>query len=112
MPKVLTPGQHAGYRANGFLYPLDALTVKEVARYRDALRATEARLGGSLMDIDRKYRGNLHFLCRWVDELIHHPKILDVVEDLIGPDILLYTSRFFIKEPYSEEIFQRTPRRL
>jgi len=104
MPKILTPEQQAGYRANGFLSPLDALTPDEVARYREALRETEARLGGSLMDIDRKYRGNLHFLCGWMDELIHHPKILDAVEDLIGPDILLYTSRFFIKEPHSETI--------
>jgi non-heme Fe2+,alpha-ketoglutarate-dependent halogenase len=104
MSKTLTPAQRLNYRANGFLYPFDALTPDEVARYREALRTTEARLGGSLMDIDRKYRGNLHFMCRWVDELIHHPKILDVVEDLIGPDILLYTSRFFIKEPHTESI--------
>jgi ectoine hydroxylase-related dioxygenase (phytanoyl-CoA dioxygenase family) len=104
MAKVLTPERQASYRANGFLVPFDALTANDVARCREALRATEARLGGSLMDIDRKYRGNLHFLCRWVDELIHHPKILDAVEDLIGSDILLYTSRFFIKEPRSESI--------
>jgi len=89
---------------NGFLYPFNALSATDVARYREALRATEAHLGGSLMDVDRKYRGNMHFLCRWVDELIHLPAILDVVEDLIGPDILLYTSRFFIKEPRTESI--------
>jgi len=104
MPKVLTAERVASYRANGYLYPNDALSPAEVAHYREELRRTEAHLGGSLMAIDRKYRGNLHFLCRWVDELIRHPAILDVVEDLIGPDILLYTSRFFIKEPHSEGI--------
>lgn len=104
MPKKLTREQIASYRANGYLYPLDALTPAEVAHYRKELAATEAHLGGSLMAVDKKYRGNLHFLCRWVDTLARHPAILDAVEDLLGPDILLYTSRFFIKEPKSEGI--------
>ena len=104
MTKRLSAEQIRDYRANGYLYPLDALTAEEVARYRDALQKTEARLGGSLMSVDRKYRGNLHFLCRWVDDLTRHPAILDAVEDLLGPDVLLYTSRFFIKEPRSEGI--------
>jgi ectoine hydroxylase-related dioxygenase (phytanoyl-CoA dioxygenase family) len=30
-----------------------------------------------------------------------HPRILDVVEDVIGPDILVYTATFFIKEAQS-----------
>ena len=104
MARRLTPERISSYRANGFLYPFDALTADEVSQYRNALRATEAHLDGSLMTVDRKYRGNLHLLCRWVDELIRHPNILDVIEDLIGPDILLYTSRFFIKEPRTESI--------
>lgn len=104
MRKRLTSEQVRSYRADGFLFPLDALSSAEVARYREALEATETHLGGSLMAVDRKYRGNLHLLCCWVDELIRHPAILDAVEDLIGPDILLYTSRYFIKEPHSEEI--------
>lgn len=104
MAGPLSRDQIASFRANGYLFPLDALTDQEVAQYRAALDATEQRLGGSLMAIDRKYRGNLHFLCRWVDELVHHPAVLDVVESLLGPDILLFTSRFFIKEPMSEGI--------
>lgn len=104
MTKVLSAERVMSYRANGYLYPIDALTADEVTRYRQALTDTEARLGGSLMAVDRKYRGNLHFLCKWVDELGRHPRIVDAIEDLLGPDILLYTSRFFIKEPRSEGI--------
>lgn len=104
MPKALTPEQIVSYRANGYLCPLDALSADEVKFFRDGLARTEAHLGGSLMAIDKKYRGNLHFLCRWVDQLARHPRIVDVIEDLLGPDILLYTSRFFIKEPQSEGI--------
>lgn len=104
MAKVLSAERVTSYRANGYLYPIDALQADEVARYRKALADTEARLGGSLMAVDRKYRGNLHFLCKWVDELARHPRIVDAIEDLLGPDLLLYTSRFFIKEPRSEGI--------
>ena len=104
MLKKLSVSQIRDYRANGYLYPLDGLAGSEVACYREELRKTEAHLGGSLMTIDKKFRGNLHFLCRWVDELARTPAILDAVEDLLGPDILLYTSRFFIKEPNSDGI--------
>jgi ectoine hydroxylase-related dioxygenase (phytanoyl-CoA dioxygenase family) len=104
MKNKLTEAEIKDYRANGFLFPIDALTVDEVAKYREALQTTEAHLGGSLMAIDRKYRGNLHFLCRWVDEIARNPRILDVIEDLVGPDILLFTSRFFIKAPMSDGI--------
>ena len=104
MPKALKPGQIVNYRANGYLYPLDGLSAAEVKKYCTDLAVTESHLGGSLMAIDKKYRGNLHFMCRWVDEIARYPRIVDVVEDLLGPDILLYTSRFFIKEPHSERI--------
>ncbi len=36
--------------------------------------------------------------------LVRHPAILDAVEDLIGPNILVYTSTWFIKEPESAAI--------
>jgi ectoine hydroxylase-related dioxygenase (phytanoyl-CoA dioxygenase family) len=39
-----------------------------------------------------------------VHGLARHPAILDAVEDLIGPDILVYTSTWFIKEPASTAI--------
>jgi ectoine hydroxylase-related dioxygenase (phytanoyl-CoA dioxygenase family) len=104
MASALTPEQIVGYRADGFITPLDALSAGEIGRFRAELERTEARLGGSLMAIDKKFRGNLHLMCRWVDELARHPRIVDAVENLLGPDILLYTSRFFIKEPRSEGI--------
>jgi len=104
MAHVLSRERVASYRANGFLTPFDALTPDEVAHYRAELERSERHVGGSLMAVDRKYRGNMHLCCRWVDQLARHPRILDVVEDIIGPDILLFTSRFFIKEPMTDGI--------
>jgi hypothetical protein len=40
MPKVLTNARIVSYRANGYLYPIDALTPAEVEHYRTALLRT------------------------------------------------------------------------
>jgi non-haem Fe2+, alpha-ketoglutarate-dependent halogenase len=54
-----------------------------------------------LTEADRKWRSAGYIFLPWVDQLMRHPRILDAVESLIGPDILVYTSTFFIKEPNS-----------
>lgn len=40
-----------------------------------------------------------YLLCPWFDELVRLPGILDVIEDLIGPDILCLSSNFRAKKP-------------
>jgi hypothetical protein len=102
VPKVLTDEQVLQYRANGYLFLLDALNGNEVVALQSQLAATESQLGGALMAVDPKYRHNLHLLCPWMDTLVREPCIVDVIEDLLGSDILLYTSRFFIKGPVTE----------
>jgi ectoine hydroxylase-related dioxygenase (phytanoyl-CoA dioxygenase family) len=34
----------------------------------------------------------------FLDRIVHHPTILDAVEDILGPDILCWSSRWFIKD--------------
>ena len=46
-----------------------------------------------------KWRSHAYAHSPWFNDLIRHPRILDAVEDVIGPDILVWTSTFFIKEP-------------
>jgi non-haem Fe2+, alpha-ketoglutarate-dependent halogenase len=42
--------------------------------------------------------GQAALVYTWAQELIRHPKILDAVEDVIGPDILAWQSVFFTKD--------------
>ena len=70
------------------------------ARYRAQLEVAEAAAGGSLPGL---YRHKPHLVYAWAQELIRHPKILDAVEDVIGPDILAWESVFFTKEPQTED---------
>lgn len=104
MPKLLSERQVEQYHRDGYLFPLQALGADEAARYRAALEAHEDRMGGRLSAIDGAARFKNHLLLRWVHELVTHPTVLDAIEDVIGPDILCYTSTFFIKEPGSPAI--------
>lgn len=96
--KVLTIDQVAQYREEGFLAPVPALTLDEAAELRNQLEAHEATLGHPL---GAGHRTKAHYLFTWVDDLMRNDKILDVVEDLIGPDILCWGTIFWIKEAQS-----------
>ncbi|MEM7337202.1 MAG: phytanoyl-CoA dioxygenase family protein [Actinomycetota bacterium] len=95
MPKRLTESQIDHYRDRGYLAPLDLLTMGEAAEARAALEAYEGETGGPIGGAER---AGGHLLWPWIDELIRHESLLDAVEDLIGPDILLWNSVFWIKE--------------
>jgi ectoine hydroxylase-related dioxygenase (phytanoyl-CoA dioxygenase family) len=51
-----------------------------------------------------KWRTMPYLILPWAAKLADDPRILDVVEDLLGPNLLIYTSTFFIKEPHSPTI--------
>lgn len=104
MAKLLSARQIERYRRDGYLFPLRAMSTDDAARYRRALEAHEARMGGRLSGIGGAARFKNHLLLRWVHGLVTDPAVLDAVEDVIGPDILCYTSTFFIKEPGSPAI--------
>lgn len=99
--KALTPEQVAAYHHNGFLFPIPALTQAEIATCLAGLRQLESELGSPVADADVKWRSHAYAHSVWFNDLIRHPKILDVIEDVIGPNILVWTSTFFIKEPHS-----------
>jgi len=95
MPKVLSAEQVERFHHDGFLPPVPVLSAEEVARYRGHLEAFEEKYP----DDRRKLKSKSHLLCPWVDEIARNPHILDVYEDLIGPNIYCYSMAFRIKEP-------------
>jgi hypothetical protein len=99
--KALTPEQVDAYRYNGFLFPIPALTRDEVDTCLAGLTRLENELGCAVADADVKWRSHAYAHSPWFNDLIRHPRILDAIEDVIGPNILVWTSTFFIKEPHS-----------
>ena len=95
MPKSLSPGQVERYRTEGYHFPVDLLSAGETAELRGRLEDYERRTGGP---IHGAMRHKTHLLFTWLNDLVRHPAILDVVEDVLGPNLLCWSSNFFIKE--------------
>jgi non-heme Fe2+,alpha-ketoglutarate-dependent halogenase len=92
--KALSPEQVERYARDGALFPIPVLTPEEVARFRAGFEELEARLGGRPRPI-----GLSHLFFRWAYELATHPAVADVVEDVLGPDLLVQGSLIICKYP-------------
>jgi non-haem Fe2+, alpha-ketoglutarate-dependent halogenase len=93
--KNLTDDAVQQYRDTGYLAPIRVLSTEQADRIRTRLEAFEADAG----PLAGKLRQKSHLLFTWLNDLIRHERILDSVEDIIGPDILCWGTSFFIKEP-------------
>src|SRR4030095_15614161 len=102
---TLSSAQVEGYARDGFVASVPALSREQAAQYREKLAAFERAVGGPLTSgAVARYPARTHVLLAWVHGLARHPAILDAVEGVIGPNILVYTSTWFIKEPESPAI--------
>lgn len=100
MGKVLSAAEIESYRTEGYHSPLRVLTAGEAAGYRAKFEAWERSQGGAP---PRQYLQKCHLLFTWANELVRNPKVLDAVEDVLGPNLLVWSSQFFNKEPHSED---------
>jgi len=98
MLKILTQQQVDQYHEQGFVAPIDVMAESEALAYRRKLEVAERDYPD---EINHENRNNAHLCFSFLDELVHHPVIIDAVEDLIGPNISLWGSVLFIKEPDS-----------
>jgi hypothetical protein len=98
---MLSQNQVARYRRDGYLFPFPALSPAELKECNEGLARFEQWLGEPVNQGDFRWRSASYVFLPWVDALVRHPRILDAVEDLIGPDILVYTATWFIKEAHS-----------
>jgi non-haem Fe2+, alpha-ketoglutarate-dependent halogenase len=94
MPKVLSEAEIERFRRDGYLCPLPVASEAEAASFRASLEAVEAHDGGRLA---RSTNQKPHLLLPWLNRLIRHPRILDAVEDLLGPNLFCWGSGFFSK---------------
>ena len=96
MPRILTPEEAGKYHQDGFHFPVRVMSEDEARAYRTKLESFEADQGGYLTG---RKRQKLYLVLTWMNDLVRHPRILDAIEDILGPDILCWQAGFFIKEP-------------
>jgi non-haem Fe2+, alpha-ketoglutarate-dependent halogenase len=101
----LSEAQITRWKRDGFLSPFPLLDAAELKACRDGLARFEKWLGAKVNETtDLKWRTMPYLALPWAAKLAQDPRILDRVADLLGPDILIFTSTFFIKEPRSPTI--------
>lgn len=86
----------ASYSQDGFVSGIPILSEAEAARYRAVLEGVEAEHGAL------HYQSKMHTLLDFAGEIATNEQVLDAVEAMLGPDILLYDVTFIIKEAASE----------
>ena len=99
MSKVLTKAQIEQYHDEGFISPVRVISEQEAHLIKQELEMVEAEFPE---EINAESRNNLHLSFAFLDALAHNEIIVDAMEDLIGPNISLWASVMFIKEPSSK----------
>jgi non-heme Fe2+,alpha-ketoglutarate-dependent halogenase len=89
---ILTNQQLADYEELGFVHSISILSEAEVRHYRTEVERTCQAIGGRVTRLD-----GLHLFFRWAWDLSTHPRLLDCLEQLLGPEILLKSTRLFYK---------------
>ncbi|MDE0522016.1 MAG: phytanoyl-CoA dioxygenase family protein [Boseongicola sp.] len=96
----------AQYWRDGFLFPIPVFSDDEVAAARTSLEDMERDWldAGLPLPLNTYKRVNAQVVMPFLVDVARHPAILNVVEGILGPDILIYAAEFFIKEPRTESI--------
>ncbi|MGC1442748.1 MAG: phytanoyl-CoA dioxygenase family protein [Burkholderiaceae bacterium] len=92
---LLTPAQIQQFQTDGYVFPVPVLPIEQANTIRAELEAFEATQGGKL---SAAQRNKSFMLFKWIDELIHDARVLDPIEQLIGPNILCWNTIFWIKD--------------
>ncbi|HIN42567.1 MAG TPA: phytanoyl-CoA dioxygenase family protein [Gammaproteobacteria bacterium] len=100
MGKNLTDLQVSQFQETGFLPAFPVLSADHALHLRANLESFEAENDGVLTG---SLRFKNHLLFKWLSDLIRSPRILDVVEDIIGPDIMVWSTDWWIKEANSPQ---------
>jgi ectoine hydroxylase-related dioxygenase (phytanoyl-CoA dioxygenase family) len=99
----LTPVQQQSYRERGYFFPVRAFDAQEAAGFRQRFQSyvdQYAERMKALLPRDRRvYLTETHLFLDWVYRIVSHPRVLDAVESVLGPNLLVWGSQWFPKMP-------------
>lgn len=82
------------FEEQGIAFPIPVLSPSETSRGRDGFEELEARLGGKTQNLSW-----VHFHFEWARSLVSHPAVLDAVEAVLGPNLLVLSTLILCKHP-------------
>ena len=97
MEKILSKRQVESYLKDGVVFPAQILSDAELKHYLGLYEELE----GLMKDRARPSQlTQAHLYYDWAYDLVTHPRVLDLVEDLLGPDVVVWSASFFTKPPH------------
>lgn len=96
-PQKLTDEQIRNFNEKGYVFPVDLFSVEEAdanRRYFDMLLKMASEAG-----LDSYAVNGWHTHCCGIYDLVTEDRILDYVEDILGPNIVCTMTHYFSKTP-------------
>lgn len=88
------------YQRDGFYLPYDVLGQVQTEKLRADLESAEQELSDQ-PDVLAILRANPDRLLPSFDDLVCHPRLIDAVAQILGPDLLVWNAGMFTKEANS-----------
>jgi hypothetical protein len=97
----LSEAEKARYWEDGYLFPIQAIAPEKARAWRSELETIEHDWldAGLPLPLNTYKRVNANCVLPLAHRIGTDPAILDVIEGILGPDLLIYGVEFFIKEP-------------
>jgi ectoine hydroxylase-related dioxygenase (phytanoyl-CoA dioxygenase family) len=93
MTNKLSRQQLTQYERQGIIFPINVLSSEEIAYFSSEFEALIKNCGL------RKRLGDLHLFFEWAYRLATHNAVLDAIQDVLGGNILVYSTLVFYKPP-------------
>lgn len=106
MPGSLTSDQLHSYREDGFVKPIRAFSPERAVELRENIERIERECADAdkPIDINQYFRVNGQIVIPLLYEMTRTEAVLDAVESVLGPNLLVWSCELFIKEAGSEKI--------
>ena len=106
MPASLSSSQINSYQTDGFLFPVEVLSAENAASIRSEIETIEqANPEGSLpQPVAQYFRVGAHVVIPIMAEIAKTQAVLDAVQSILGPNLLVWSCELFIKEPKTRKI--------
>ncbi|MEZ5866168.1 MAG: phytanoyl-CoA dioxygenase family protein, partial [Geminicoccaceae bacterium] len=85
------------FAIDGYSFPIAVLSSAEAAAAAAQYPLFQAK-AREVFGAEQRFKA--HLLVRWLDTLVHDPRVLDPVSEILGPDLLLWSSDFFVKQAH------------
>ncbi|WP_171212415.1 phytanoyl-CoA dioxygenase family protein [Ruegeria sp. HKCCA5426] len=98
---TLTQTQSARYWEDGFLFPLSVFSEQEASEIRAEFEGIERDWQDAdlPLPLNTYKRVNAHLVMPMAARIALDARVLDVVQGVLGPDIMIWSAEFFVKEP-------------